>query len=441
MVESSVVTPDITITLDSDGLVQKTVSSEALADESLDQWRGRPWGEIVDPAITNRVSQMIDDVRRNGATSYLHVKQRFPSGRELEMEYTTISLGKRAGFVAVGRNIQTISDLQSRLVLAHQAREQDYWKIREIETRYRLLFDATSEAVLLVRVANLKIVEANLAASKALGLLPGSEFHPELQQREKKSFQDMLHNVRESGRAPGIVLHFGKPSVPWSLRASLMNSDTGAFYLFQLAPIGGGADTQEDRAQFSIDDLIRRLPDAFVVLDRGGMIRSANDAFLDIAQIGSEEAVIGQQMKRWLSSPGADATVVLGLVAKHGSVRNLATTICGELGSNTEVELSAAGNKEPASEHVCVVLRDVTRKETKQFADSEQPAPPLADSDDLGATSLEQLVKAATESIEKRSIVAALKYSGGNRTVAAKRLGLSRQSLHMKLNKYNFDEM
>lgn len=52
---------------------------------------------------------------------------------------------------------------------------------------------------------------------------------------------------------------------------------------------------------------------------------------------------------------------------------------------------------------------------------------------------LDQIVKASTEVIERKSIAGALAASGGNRTVAAKRLGLSRQSLHAKLKKYSLD--
>ena len=52
--------------------------------------------------------------------------------------------------VAIGRDLQALSTLQQRLVEAQQAVERDYWKLRQIETRYRLLFLRSSEAVLVV---------------------------------------------------------------------------------------------------------------------------------------------------------------------------------------------------------------------------------------------------------------------------------------------------
>ena len=53
--------------------------------------------------------------------------------------------------------------------------------------------------------------------------------------------------------------------------------------------------------------------------------------------------------------------------------------------------------------------------------------------------SLEAVVRASVETIEIRYIEDALAKSGGNRTLAAKRLGLSRQTLHVKLNRYKLD--
>ena len=65
-----------------------------------------------------------------------------------------------------------MAELQSRLVSAQQAMERDYWKLREIETRYRVLFDAANDAVLVIRASDMQIVEANPAAMRAIGLAP-----------------------------------------------------------------------------------------------------------------------------------------------------------------------------------------------------------------------------------------------------------------------------
>jgi transcriptional regulator PpsR len=434
MVERPLARPDITLTLDSEGVIRDAVSSRTLQEERLDDWRGRSWEDTLHPEINGEVAKMIEALRVSGDSSCVQVRQRFPSGRELQIEYTTVSLGRKGGFVAVGRNLETVAELQGRLAEAQKARERDYWKLREVETRHRLVFDASSEAVALVRPANMRVVEANLAASRALGLVPGVEFLPDLAPRERKAFEAMLERAREQGRAPGIVVHSGG-STPWSLRASMLTTQSDAFYLFQISTLGGGEAASARAASTSLEQILRRLPDGFAVVDRDGVVRRANDTFLDLAQAGSEAAVVGQPMKRWLSRPGADIGAILAMARRHGSVRMLTTTIEGELGASTDVEVSAVGDANGSAEYFGLLIRDVTSR-------SRGDAPPRADavSAPADAVSLEALVRTSTEAVERVKIAEALNRFEGHRTAAAKYLGLSRQSLHTKLKKYGFED-
>ena len=48
--------------------------------------------------------------------------------------------------VAVGRDLRAMAALQQRLIDAQQSMERDYSRLRHVETRYRLLFQVTSEA-------------------------------------------------------------------------------------------------------------------------------------------------------------------------------------------------------------------------------------------------------------------------------------------------------
>ena len=438
MIDDSFAKPDITLTLDANGVIRSAVPSDALAEEGIDSWRGRVWGETIGPSVSPQILKMIEDMRQGGASSCFQVRQRLPSGRELPLEYTTVSLGPEAGFIAIGKNIQAISDLQSRLQLAQQERERDYWKYREIETRYKMLFDASTEVAVVVRVTNLRIVEANVAATKNLGLLPGPEFYPDMPPRDRKSFEAMLVKVREQGRAPGIALRLSGTNSQWSLRASLMNTNAGAFYLFQMTPMGASLATADAPGSPSVEDVIQRMPDGFAIVDREGIVRHTNHTFLDMTQIGAAGAVVGENIRRWLAHPGAYILTILGIVQRHGGVRAMMTTLYGELGSNTLVEVSAVGDKAGDPEFVGLLLRDVTMRfaEARGAGGDLLSPTPEAYPDDF---SLEHLVRTSTEAIERKAVMAMLELCRGNRTAAAKRLGLSRQSLHAKLRKYELD--
>ncbi len=69
----------------------------------------------------------------------------------------------------------SVAELESRLVAAQQATEQEYWKLRDVETRYRRLLDASAEAVLTVGAEDLRVIEANPAAMRSLHTAPGRD--------------------------------------------------------------------------------------------------------------------------------------------------------------------------------------------------------------------------------------------------------------------------
>ena len=114
---------------------------------------------------------------------------------------------------------------------------------------------------------------------------------------------------------------------------------------------------EKTKSQF--DEFVDRLPDAFVVIDRDGVIGRANRAFLDLVQVGGEGALLGESIGRWLSRPGADLGVLLANLHRHGSVRLFSTSLQGELGSDTDVEISAVGNAESRPTRIVLLIRDV----------------------------------------------------------------------------------
>jgi DNA-binding NtrC family response regulator len=71
--------------------------------------------------------------------------------------------------------------------------------------------------------------------------------------------------------------------------------------------------------------------------------------------------------------------------------------------------------------------------------DGELAATLAAMAGKVGRTPLLQLVRETTGAVERHYIDAALQLAGGNRTAAAELLGLSRQSLYVKLNRYAID--
>ncbi len=430
--------PDVTLMLDDAGVIRKATLSNSVAEESVDAWLGRPWIETVGQLGTDEVQQIVEDARESGVSAFRHVLQRFPSGLELPMEYTMIRVGgEDGGLLAMGKSLNVVTELQARLVAAQQATQQEYWKLRDVETRYRLLFDASTEAVLMISAEDFRVVEANPTAVRSLHLAPGWDFRESLAASEREVFVAMLQQVREHGRAPGILMRMGPQLETWTVRATLMAAEPGLRYLLHVAPAGfpAGDMAATPKPALSIDTLIDRLPDAFVALNDQGVVLRANQAFLDLVQVAVEGAAIGESLGRWLVEPNCDCAALLATLQRNRSVRLLPMTLTGDLGTETQVEVSAAGNADTSMAYYGVMLRDVSRRVTYP-SDDHLTAVLGAVTEQIGRTPLLQVVRETSDAVERHYIKAALQRVDGNRTAAAEILGLSRQSLHTKLNRY-----
>ncbi len=434
--------PDVTLVLDDAGVIRKATLSNSVSEEGVGAWLGRPWIETVSQLGTDEVQQIVADARSTGVSAFRHVLQRFPSGLELPMEYTTIRVdgsagGTAGGLLAMGKSLNVVAELQSRLVAAQQATEQEYWKLRDVETRYRLLFDASTEAVLMISAEDFRVVEANPAAVRSLHLAPGWDFREGLAASERDVFLAMLQQVREHGRAPGILMRMGPQREAWTVRATLMAAEPGLRYLLHVAPAGvpAGAVAVAPKPVLSIDTLIDRLPDAFVAINDRGVVLRTNRAFLDLIQVAAEGAALGESLGRWLVEPNCDGAALLSTLQRNRSVRLLPMTLTGDLGTETQVEVSAAGNSDTNPAYFGVMLRDVSRR-VAYPSDNHLAAVLGAVTEQIGRTPLLQVVRETSDAVERHYIKAALQRVDGNRTAAAEILGLSRQSLHTKLNRY-----
>lgn len=441
MTRVAVTQPDVTLVLDWEGIIRDASVATSISKEGMEGWVGRRWIDTVGEAAGEQVSRLVEDARDRGVSAFLQVTQRFPSGLELPIEYTTVRLGGQAGLVAVGKSLQAVQELQSRLIAAQQAREQDYWKMREIEVRSRLLFDVSSEAVLVISAADLRVMEANPAAIRELGVAPGWDFAQEVAPRDRNAFRELLARARENGRTPGVLLHLGATDSPWLVRLSMMAREPEPVFLIQLAPGTPEPGRGLPRAvPPRTDELLEGMPDAFIVADAEGRVRRANRAFLDLVQCSTEAAVLGEPLGRWLVAPGQDAAVLLRTLREHGEVRLFGTTITGILGTEVPVEISGAGSSRGGPLALGLLIRDVARRNPAEDGNGELRAALGGVLRDMGRLPLPVLVRNTAAVVERACIEQALQRAGGNRTAAADALGLSRQSLYAKLERYGLHD-
>ena len=179
---------------------------------------------------------------------------------------------------------------------------------------------------------------------------------------------------------------------------------------------------------------------AVVFTDAAGVVLAANPSFLDLVQLANEEGVKGRSLGDWIDRPGSDLAVILAMLKKNAGVRQLVTSVHGEHGQPTEVELSVASILEGERQVIGFIIRCVERRIPEQTSGTMDLARTFEQlTGQLGRVSLPNLVQETTDAVERHLIAEALRVSNNNRTSAAEILGVSRQSLYVKLRRYQLD--
>jgi transcriptional regulator PpsR len=362
--------------------------------------------------------------------------------------YCGVQVGEDGRVVVFGRDLRALSALQQRLVDAQQSMERDYARLRHVETRYRLLFELSSEAVLVLDAATQKVADANPAArhlfgDAAKGVL-GRAFLDIFEPESAPAVQGLLSLVRSAGRGDDVrarLLEGGREVI---VSASLFRQEAASLLLVRLPAVATSLAItgEEPKIKTKLLQVVESAPDGFVVTNPDGRILTANAAFLDMAQLPSEEQARGEPLERWLGRPGVDLDVLIANLRQRGTIRLFATTLRGEYGETSEVEISGVSVVNGGQPCLGFAIRNIDRRLSPAPATArEMPRSVEQLTELIGRVSLKDLVREATDMIERLCIESALELTGDNRASAAEMLGLSRQSLYVKLRRYGLGDL
>ena len=445
-----IVANDITLVIDGQGVVRDVACSleELPADEFAD-WIGRALIDLVTIESRRKVQGLLLAAAGGADTGprWRQINVVLGSGHELPLLVAAVGLGVGRSLIC-GRDLRATAVLQQRLVDAQQAMERDYWKFRHAETRYRHLFQVASEAVLVVDATTQRILEANPAAARLWGDggtqgLVGESFPLGLDTRGKEALNNLLAGVRATGRAESLRAELSDARGEVVVWVSTYRQDAASHFLVRLAPAlpANLADPVPSTSSMLLK-LVQSVPDCLVVTDMEGRVISANTAFIELAQLTTEEQVRGETLDRWLGRTGVDLSVLISNLRQRGAVRLFATTLRGEHGATTDVEISATMVPHGDRPFLGFTIRDVGRRLSGEPRGKREMPRSVGQLTELvGRVPLKDIVGETTDLIEQLCIEAALELTRDNRASAAEMLGLSRQSLYVKLRRYGVGDL
>jgi transcriptional regulator PpsR len=258
-----------------------------------------------------------------------------------------------------------------------------------------------------------------------------------------QAIQSLLAAVRGGGRSEEVRVRSSDGKREFLVSASVFRQENASLFLIRLSPLqANAASAIVPKSSSRVLKVVESAPDGFVVTDPEGRILTANRAFIDLAQLATEEQARGESLDHWLGRPGVDLSVLIANLRQHGSVRLFATTLRGEQGSSADVEISAVSVRHGDQPCLGFTIRNVGRR-LPAHARGGRGLPRSVEqlTELVGRVPLKDLVREATDLIERLCIEAALELTHDNRASAAEMLGLSRQSLYVKLRRYGLGDL
>lgn len=438
---------DVAIVIDRDGVIcDLAVGNSDLQLDDFESWVNKPWSDTVTQDSRPKVEEMLRDAASDKAIRWRELNHPSRRGDSVSLRYVAVGTGDDGRIIAIGRDHRAASVLQQRLLQAQQSMERDYARMRTSESRYRMLFQSTSEAVLIIDGSTRRVAEANPAADRLIGgdgSLVGKPFSRLFAVQNQEDAASLLSVAQASTSRAAPQTNLTSNGRQLNVSASLFRQDRNMHFLVRLVP----AERSEPIAVDSNHRMlaaINLLPDGLVVTDRELNILTEKPAFLDLVHLPTPEQANGETLTRFLGRPGVDRNILLENLVKYGVVRNFPTVLQTQFGELEDVEVCAVSVTEGEDGFYGFSIRRVTRREMERGQQPLELVRSPADMSELvGRVSLKEIVRDTTDFVERLCIEAALDLTGNNRASAAEILGVSRQSLYSKLHRFgigNFED-
>ncbi len=437
---------DIAILVGAGGTVDGiSVNPECPALGCLDHWVGRPFESFLTIESREKFAE------RSGAMASdpdlvprsLQLNHVDNETWEFPIRYTLHRVKGSGALLLIGRDLEPIAEIQQRLVAEQTARDRDQQKMRGLETFFKVVLEASETPLMLVEPETGRIRDLNSSAATLFGTkvetLSGGALAQSLEGRRRNELMEALHSAASADELRAVEVASRRNGNELSIFAQYFRAAGELFLLCRLSAMDETEGAGTEVAQ-SLTTLFATVGDAIVLTDSKGVIRDANEAFLILTDAAQIRDVKDKSLSDFLTRGTVDLKLILETTAKSGRVRNYTTQILSAVGTRAHVDISATRLQRRGGDlGLGLIIRDVTPRdvgeaETGNSVMSEEAMKSVMDL--VGTAPLKSLVSATSDVVEKMCIETAVKLTGNNRVAAAEMLGLSRQSLYVKLRKH-----
>ena len=434
---------DVAMLISDAGIIQSVTVSPGVEDVT---GLGRMDGKNLRITLTRESVEKLEDslaaFREVGERSRpLELNHSDGSGNhEFPVRYSLYKVGHSSDILMLGRDLRPVAEMNQQLVAAQIALERDYEVQRDFDTRFRVLMESAGDALVFVSLWSGRISDANAAAASLFGRsrdqLVGRAFADGLVADDQMDVMAELAALAMADGAAPLTLRLKGSGDDVRLVPTLFRTSGERIMLCRIERAPGEGKMADDLTEQLIG-LYRASPDSIVFTSEAGAILSANDGFLDLIDAAHDVRVRGRNLSDYLQRGSVDFKVMIDNAARSGKMRLYATKLASEFGAPRAVEIAVTSVTGGGDRVYAFLIRESSRGEAQR-----SPALPVGDDnlrsvmDLVGASPLKEIVSETTDVVERICIETAVELTSNNRVAAAEMLGLSRQSLYVKLRKY-----
>ena len=434
---------DIALVVSSDGqILSVLINSNEDGYGSLTHWEGRKVVHFLTSESVEKFNAAHEAYLKGTETvSALELNHSDNATWQYPVRYTFHRFGNENAVLMLGRDLRQVAETQQQLVKAQIALEQGYEARREFDARYRVLLGHVQDAVVFVQVSTGRVDDANPAAATLLGLkleaLQGANFAACFSDRSGAELTETLITATLAEDASPIPVTASRNGQSLLIRPVLFRASGARILMCRLTTASAQHAPVSDEPYGAA--LFEEGSDAMLFAEADGAILAANHTFIDLVGAPHRGSIVGQNLAQFLARGQIDLGLMLGNGTASSLPKIYTTRLLDRLGAKIPVEISLTritGADRPA---FGLVIRDVTRLEPVRHSEEDREGLPSSSQkvvELVGSATLKEIVAETTDVVEKMCIETAVSLTRNNRVAAAEMLGLSRQSLYVKLRKY-----
>ncbi|MEO1493321.1 MAG: PAS domain-containing protein [Pseudomonadota bacterium] len=428
-------------------IAQVTFASGVAGASTANALVGRLIAEIAEPEDKVAIERMVEAALNGRGASKATIRHSDLIGQGTAAQYSAHLTADGKNIVMIGSSISSEVLRATELVDAEIARYRRIDRDR-LEAEYRQLFQLSTDGLMIVNTANGQIDEANGHAADILGQpldsLVGQPFASVFDTEESVG-QIAFDGLSETETADELRITVTAPGTefPITVTTQMARGTEWPFMIVRMTrhdAEGHPADgiqplNAPDHADRMTIELLRNADIPIALTDGSGAAVWANAA---MERLTGQSGCVGSPIADVLGVSEAALARVMQTSDAHGRLLTSLSALESRLARDGDAYVAIVSiSTDPDPGYGLIIHKIMPTPERALEPDTsadQEKKDALADL--VGQAPMKVLVRRSTDVIERKCIEAALHLTENNRAAAANVLGLSRQSLYIKLRQH-----